>query len=405
MSAIMLIVFSNSIHSQFPDKKSLSDNMKSSLILNIETINLLDSVAGKVWNGWDKKIKYTYFVGAPNNSAIFINPTFDLPYEFLFYENMFKGNDVFIREYSNMTKIYFGTIVKIDKNYYRVISMMPFKYDTTDYYINRVSKYINKKSEQRIRNLLFSPEYYISEIIHESFHFYQKNKQKPLLYKTVNPRYYKKPKVAAYSYIEGKLLQMAVYCKDKNEFLNLVRQFISTREKKSILLSKRQQCYEKYDEFLEGTAQYIQTETMIYLNKIAYKSSISDLNKSVHCTFKNAKDFIFLDSLNLVETIIDLKYPGHKHYFYGQAQAKILDKLCSSKWKREIMNDNTFFIELIKKYSDYKKNNSEKYLRMAKKKYNYNNLLKQIRKKRFSKKHYISNVSNQINYNMMNKNI
>ena len=389
---ILNYLFINTASSQQNKVFSMTNEIEKSVDLNIEAIFILDSIASIVWPDWNTHQNLSYFIGDHNNNAVFINTTFEIPLDFVQIENPDSRINIYFREYSRLPRTYTGggTIIKLDNKYYKVICMSPFGIDSTHYYLKRLNgHYENNSQNEKIKKLINSPEYYISVITHEAFHFYQENKENRQQWESIVPRYYRKTKVMAFSFIEGKLLQKANYCNDKNELKNTVRQFIAIREEKSMLLNKKQQLNEKVEEFKEGLAQYIQTQIQLILSKQKYEPVITDISTTCNLNFTNANDFLILDSLCLVSSTSDLKDPGTKHYFYGQAQARILDKLTKDTWKSEIMEKDVFLIDLLVKYSGYKTKNKNEYLNKTFQEYDFTEIQKQIRKMKLLRKHYI----------------
>jgi hypothetical protein len=389
---IALVIFSdNLLIAQNKFDFNLTSEMEKSVKLNLEAISILDSVSEIVWPGWSTYKKVPIFIGSPNNNAVLINPQNDIPEDFKPCDLFESKNRIFAREHSGLTNNYNGTIIKLNDNYYRLIRMSIYDSGISHYYMERVSEFIKDDAQiERIKNLLQSQDYYISINTHEAFHFHQKNKKYSVYYKTVEPRYYTKSKVLAYSYIEGMLLKRALYAENVANTKELICQFLAIRELKSQYLSKRQRVYEKFDEYQEGTAQYVQTQIQVILDSIDYQAKYNDSDNS-SSVFMKASDFLFLDSLCMEASIKNIKDPGNKHYFYGQTQAKILDKLCGNAWKNEILQGNIFLIDLLVKYSEYDSSNKIEYLRKVSAEYDYKKILKEVKKIRFSKKQYILN--------------
>lgn len=385
---IVVILFGDKLlFAQNQPDFDVTSEMEKSVEFNIEAISILDSVAEIVWPGWTTYKSVPIFIGSPKNNAVFINPKSNIPDDFIPYNLFETKHKIFARESSGLTNNYNGTIIKLKDKYYRLIRMAIYDSTISHYYMERVASLLDSEIQQkRIKNLLQSPDYYISIITHEAFHFHQKIKEYSVYYKTVEPRYYKKSKVLAYSFIEGMLLKGALYSENETETKELVCQFLAIREVKSKYLSKRQRVYEKFDEYQEGTAQYIQTQIQVILDSLDYNPVYNN-----YTSLQKASDFLFLDSLCMEASIKDTKDLGNKHYFYGQTQARILDKLCGNVWKGEILNGNIFLVDLLAKYSGYDASNQNKYLEQVSTVYDYRKILKEVRKLRISKKHYILN--------------
>lgn len=381
---LLFVISGNQLIGQQKSDFKLNSDIEEAIYLNLEALSILDSMAETVWTGWDTYKTLPILVYAPENNAVFINPKSDIPVDFSLIENFDSKHKIYAREFSNISKSYWSTIILLDNKYYRVIGAPLYDDNEDHYYLDRVSELLQNEDQlNRIKDLLQSQEYYISVNTHESFHFHQKIKKYSVFYKTVEPRYYKKKKVLAYSIIEGVLLKKALYSENDSITKELVHQFLAVREKKSTYLTQRRRVYEKFDEYQEGTAQYIQSQIQIQLTESNYQSTHP---KNHNIKFDRASDFLFLDSLNLEITIRDISdNPGHKHYFYGQTQARILDKLCGNAWKKEILNGDIFLLDLLTKYSDYNELESKDYMKQVEVEYDAKKILKTIRKLRFSK--------------------
>jgi len=216
----------------------------------------------------------------------------------------------------------------------------------------------------------------MSVLIHEGFHVYQKPKLQRLLF--VDPKFYFKPKIMVYSYIEGMLLLNALKTNSKEEFLETVYKFITVRNEKNKKLNKRQIATELNGEFGEGTALYAQTKSQIILQELKYKPQI--LSPQI-CTFDKASDFILVDSLEFISSIKQYNIDSFwgKCYYYGQAQAYILDRLCDSIWQHEVMEEETMLWDLILKYSEYDKYNTSN-IDDIKDGYQFDSLLRKVKK-------------------------
>lgn len=381
---LLILISSNQLIGQQETDFKLNSDIEEAVYLNLEALAILDSIAETVWPGWDTYKTLPIFIAAPNNNAVFINPHNDIPIDFVKIGNINTKHEIYARELSKFSKTHWSTIFLLDNKRYKVIGAPTYDKNINHYYFKRVSELLqNEEQKNRVKNLLQSPEYYISVNTHESFHFHQKIKKYPIFYKTAVPRYYKNKKVLAYSIIEGILLKKALYSENDSVTKKLVHQFLAVREKKNTFLTKRQIVCEKFDEYCEGTAQYVQTQIQIYLAEMNYQPTYS-ANKDIE--FERASDFLFLDSLNLEITIRDIgDNPGHKHYFYGQTQARILDKLCGNVWKKEILNRDIFLLDLLAKYSNYNELESKDYMEQVEAEYDVKKILKTIRKLRFSK--------------------
>jgi hypothetical protein len=358
---LVLFVFSLSVKAQQEIVDfEICDNSKMSISLTLETICILDSISEKIWLGWNAK-EMTYFLGAKEGNVILVNPYFAIPDGFKKYEKMSINNNlVYVKEESNIEIFGSTNYVIIDRKLYSTATTHRYPFP-----------YFRKNP-----SFGSSLEYYISVQIHEGFHVYQKPKLQRLL--TVDPTFYFKPKIMVYSFIEGMLLLNALKTNSKEEFLQIVYKFITVRNEKNKKLNKRQIVSELNEEFGEGTAQYIQTKSQIKLQELKYQPQI--LSPQI-CAFDKAFEFQMVDSLEFISSIKKYNIDSFwdKCYYYGQAQAYILDRLCDdSTWQLEIMEEATLW-DLILKYSEYEKHNMSN-INEIKEEYQFDSLLRKVRK-------------------------
>ena len=338
---------------------TLSKRTLNSIELTLQATKIINSIGYTVWPNWNVE-NQTFFIGEKDNNCIFINPQFIIPKDFKLLES--TSNIYYSKKCILETEL-IGTILKIDNNYYKAVSLTMFPSKKQHYYINRINQFTKTDKEKNdVISFFNSKEYYMSVIVHEAFHFYQKKHKKLYRYRTKKPHYYNKKKVQILSYIEGDLLRKALSMKKREDVKSFVVQFLAVRDEKSKFISKKNAYFEKVDEYIEGTAQYTQSFIMSkQMNSKQQKNNTKYINY-----------FNYTDSLNFIASMIDIKSPGHKHYFYGEAQVKILDKLCNGKWRNELFeNNNTFLIELLTKYSSYNENQQSELYKGVLKNYNF----------------------------------
>ena len=98
---ISFLSFTHIIFSQPEYKTWITDEIETSIKLHIEAIKIMDSLSEHVWPKWDYTDKVTYFIGAPGNNAVLINPACDLPQGFIPYSDdvrpfpLYVGDDGF----------------------------------------------------------------------------------------------------------------------------------------------------------------------------------------------------------------------------------------------------------------------------------------------------------------------
>lgn len=362
----------------------VNEETKTSVLLTFETIRILDSISEKIWPGWNAE-KLAYFMGAKGEYEVFVNPHFAVPEGFKKNEELsIDGNTVYMRR-ENDGKQRFGStnLVVLDGKIYRASATHRFPYNwPEDALITaKMAAAFDPFPElyhNTIVDLHHAPEFFVSIQIHEGFHVYQYPKIRRMRMKTIDPTHYFNPKVMVYSYIEGMTLLEALQTNNEEDLLKMLHKFISVRKTKNRHLSKRRQKAEQEDEFTEGTAQYVQTMSQIMLQKLHYKPQAASLQ---NLDFDKAEDFKLLDSVRFISSIrrYNMDEFWNKCYFYGQAQAYILDRLCGDAWKPEVMEGDVLLWDLILKYSGYDKNSAPK-IEDIKAEYEYSRLLKAVKK-------------------------
>jgi hypothetical protein len=362
----------------------VSKNTDNSILLTFETILILDSISEKIWPGWNAS-DLTYFMVEVEGCLVLINPHFPIPKDFKKYDKFSDyGHSVYIREKNNSEFEYAGSnFVIFEGKFYSAVETYAYpshwNADTLFAYLFPLSSGFPDTYRNRIVDLFQSPEMHISVQIHEGFHVFQIPKNKTLKY-FLDPTYYSRPKIMAYSYIEGMLLLSALNATNEEEFLKTVHKFISIRQEKNRHLSRKKAGTEIDEEYMEGTAKYVQTMSQILLKELSYSPQIEHL-KSLNCSFNNVRDFELFDSLRFISSITQYNSDQFeaKCYFYGQAQCFILDKLCGDIWKTELMNSKLLLWDLIVKYSGYDKKTAPN-SKDIKAEFEFERLVKEVKK-------------------------
>jgi hypothetical protein len=158
------------------------------------------------------------------------------------------------------------------------------------------------------------------------------------------------------------LLSEALESNSDETTKELVSKFISVKEFKNTKLSRRQLNYEKDYQWLEGVATYAQVELL--------KKIIPD---------NQMKCLIYIDSMSFQSSIVNLNEAGNKDYYYGEAQAYLLDRLYGQTWKIKILSPKIYFIDLLKEAVEYDKENKRQLLHSTLESFQYKILKKKLR--------------------------
>lgn len=364
---------------------SENEMIQNSVFLTFETIHILDSISEKIWPGWNTE-KLSYYMGGVGKRQLLINPYFPVPKGFEKSDSLSTNqNSVYIGIINREKKMFGSTSYAVfDGKYYRLSAshLFPFNWPEDSLITAQTALAFESFPEsyhQTMIDLFHSPEFFISIQIHEGFHVYQYPKTLTMSNNTINPSFYYKPKIMVYSYLEGLLLLDALQTKNTEDLLKIINKFIIVRKEKYKHISKRKQQAEKEEEFIEGTAQYVQTKSQSILQELNYKPQFLHL-QNLDYNFDKANDFKLVDSIQFVSSIkqYNIDEFWKKCYFYGQAQAYILDALCGDMWKIEAMKEDILLWDLILKYSHYTESNTID-IKDVKSEYEYDRLLKEIK--------------------------
>jgi hypothetical protein len=363
-SLILFLFFVSPLKSQVLSPEST----KSVELLKLAWI-ILDSTTLTVFPQWTNYRQIPVFIGSPGKQGLFINPDKELPHGYLQIEadSIWK---IFVRDSCNVGFSGGGVGVSIDKIYYpHYLKLDLYTSAFKDNHISFLEKYfsINKLPDSVII-FIKSPEYYISVALHEAFHVFQQKSKHWQLKRDIN---YLKPEIATLSYVEGMLLQEALKAKSDEMAKESVQKFLTVRNYKNRKLSKRQVNYEEDYEWVEGGAMYIQTEILRTLLSISQKN----------CLF-------YLDSLNFYNSIVNFNEPGNKEYYYGQAEAYLLDRLYGPNWKEKILLKDIYLIDLLEEAINYSEQAQKEQLQNILNAYHYKTLKRKTRQQ-FKKSNYI----------------
>jgi hypothetical protein len=362
--------------------QTIKPETEQSIILLAKAWQLLDENADSIWPGWKDYKQKTVFIGAPGCYDLFINLNKKPPDGFIKIYDSVLNQPVFYRDSSHLKTAWFAANISIDGLYYRSACLEPFKPLFNESYITVLkSDYHISPFSDEFSELINSREYYITMMIHEEFHLHQLSNKR--LRSEAIEYNIKKPKIAALSYMEGQLLLDALYCNSIDSVKKYVHGFLSVRHKKQRLLQWKHINYAKNEndgEWLEGCATYLQSKSleMIFKND---KTKLNNIKKLDSLTIL-ANSKAFGDS------------SAEKYYYYGLAEALILDKLCGNEWKTQIMEDGVYLQNLLREYSGYNKKNEKACFKYAIGKFQYYFLLKKLRKQFRTSNYFIEGPIN-----------
>jgi len=232
----------------------------------------------------------------------------------------------------------------------------------------------------------FIPSSYdeIKMILHEGFHVYQ-NKMAPNKYADENV-------VSIYPLLdpvnntlyalEGNILRDALLTESLKTKEEKTKEFIAVRTYRQSLLKKEIVEYENLNEYVEGTAKYIEYKFMKIGEKVQpvkemyFQNGFNGYKKILSEQFrKEINDMVTIVSVN--DNRFGNKFGTgpmrYRLYDLGACQSLLLDELMP-EWKSKIFEDNVYLCDLLKTSLKLNEQEMNKYLGKAKDDYNYDQI-------------------------------
>jgi hypothetical protein len=230
-------------------------------------------------------------------------------------------------------------------------------------------------------NFIESPYDEIRLILHEAFHVYQ-GKMAPEKYANENvvSKYpLLDPINNSLFVLEGNILRDALFSKDSSAKIEKVKEFAAVRTFRQSRLKKEFTEYENLNEYVEGTAKYVEYkflkigESVLPINEMYYRNGFNGyrgvLSKKLE---DNINDMVKVASVS--DNRLGNKYGAGplrwRTYELGACQALLLDDLFP-EWKTKIFEDSVYLCDLLKKAVNLTNAEQEEFLQKAKNDYNY----------------------------------
>lgn len=238
-------------------------------------------------------------------------------------------------------------------------------------------------AESWLQDWSFVPRPYdqLALILHESFHVYQSKMapdkganemavaQYPLLDPVNNALYV----------LEGNILKDALLSASPETKRQKIRQFVAVRSYRQSLLDSSSVEYENLNEFVEGTAKYVEYKFLLAGEKVAPVPEMY-----FHTGFNGYRDILPREFKNRVENMVNVvsvnddrfgnKFGSgplrFKLYDLGACQAILLDDVMP-KWKDDIFNDGVYLSDLLIRSIALSESELEQNLEQAKSEYRY----------------------------------
>ncbi|WP_223034069.1 hypothetical protein [Hanstruepera marina] len=318
------------------NSQSISKKAYERDLLRIEQAYiLLEKHAKKIWDNWNGYKELPFHLKYPNFSLLINHPNPLKDYKPIKLSNplfklYLKQNDETVLN-KNQNYRYAGALSQLGSLNDRPIHVVNF--DLTP---------VGEKKESYGRES-GTAEYQIMTIIHEFFHDHQ-NKTSKIEF--TNPEIVE-PNVdfLTYSNIEGLALHKALKEHNDDNFKTYVSDFILARQLKRASMTQEQIKGESEQEINEGLPQYTMYKILDFMS--ADDKFIIDKNSDTSFNyFIDKNEFIesfYTELLNESKEVFNV---STKKYFYGAAQAFILDRL-SPKWRKTFYQDSIFLDKKI----------------------------------------------------------
>lgn len=232
-----------------------------------------------------------------------------------------------------------------------------------------------------------SPYDEIMIILHEGFHVFQHrmapekspDERVVSIYPVLDP-----VNNSLYA-LEGNILRDAIFSKDSKERKEKIKEFVAVRSFRQSKLKEKIVEYENLNEYVEGTAKYVEykflklgekvepIKEMYYQNGFnGYRSVLSDIFK------KEIEKMVKIVSVS--DDRFSNKYSAgpmkYSSYYLGACQALLLDEIMP-EWKKKIFDKDVYLCDLLKTAAKLSKADREKYLQQAKLEYKYSQIYKE----------------------------
>lgn len=329
---LMLVLMIIAYGCNKPEQRLLPE-LKTSIELVNQSWLMIDHAKEELWPDWDNYKDIPYFTAIVEQQELLINPYKTLPDSnfVLIYENKYPF-EVYAKFSSEMKKIWGGTYrYKVDGKRYRGAQFQAKRTEYTDKCYEAVIKKALPDDSLKYRELIYSDNYYKRIIIHEAFHLFQYAKNKKKMVNEQHPSSFSpNNKFQHLANKEALLLANCYQCVDTAKLKKLARDFLVIRNLRREYLTDSDIKWEKRNEYVEGTAMYIETNVFKTIDP-HYYNLLSELRYEQ--IIKSAR--LYDDA----EMAID------RHYFFGLVIADMLDKLEVKYWKTKIIQDDDLYLE------------------------------------------------------------
>lgn len=349
----------------------LHPDLQHTLLILRETWEILDRFGEDIWPGWKTYRNELYFTGIPGRQDIWINRE-ETPGEgYQALSETLNGRKLYLRNPSPIYHFWnrsYSIVIRGNK-----ISAIQFRAFTKPHfflsyqYLREITgMYFPVRKLMRISS---SPEYRMGLIAHEAFHHWQKkcNPDKFLLHSPPPHLPGRDSRINPVE-LEGKALYSAFISTSPRLTIYRIHQFLALRQERWKNARPAQIGWERREEYNEGTAEYIQAQVALHFARDEYKprflhpKSVPFYGPSLEKDLRRLYALLILNSPKLGSSPQERQW---RCYYFGLAQAFLLDRLCGPKWKENILNDYSYLDQLLEKYSDFSPETGKMLLKKA----------------------------------------
>jgi hypothetical protein len=379
LCGLMLVIFSGMVSAQQATELKIDPMLLVSLK---ECRNIANSLGNELYPGWDfQKTPILFY--KPNVQELLINFPYK-PEGFSGYAgfNPLGSETIYFRNDSTMFTI-------DDQNTSSEIDSIPVLVVADPYSSmrNQLQDVLTRRSKELTDRWLeswsFIPSPYdeLVLILHEAFHVYQSKMapdkganemvvtQYPLLDPVNNALYV----------LEGNILKDALLATEPSIKKEKIKEFVAVRSFRQSLLDSNCVEYENLNEYVEGTAKYVEYkflqtgEAVEPIREMYYQNGFNG--------YKGVLPKKFQDRINNMVNVVAVNDDrfGNKFgsgplrfklYELGACQAMLLDEVMP-QWKEKIFQDGVYLSDMLKQSMALSDGEMKSYLEKAKSEYKY----------------------------------
>jgi hypothetical protein len=371
---VLLVVGTGLSFSQSPQLRS---ELAVAVRLVDEAWHILDVATPDVWPAWKTYRDEVYFAAIPRVQDILINPPADPGAAYVRLQQTVQDTPVYLRDPSPIERVWGGAYrFRLGD---RRIEAVQFYAPSPEHAQRWIKDAEGRASPNALPSsalrVLSSLEYLISTIIHEAFHQYQGSAfdRMKMLNKTHPSPFDGGETQASLSRLEGQILWRAVAVRDRDELVELSREFLAVRWARRRSLTPEDIAWERRNELVEGTATYAETRVLQVVAERGYRPKVLESSEANFHGFAIASEMV---DLNVQWVALSAHGRGEdgalmRCYYAGMAQGMILDRLVGPDWKNSILGPEVYVENLLEKASGFDAKDAPVYLKKAQERFRY----------------------------------